>query len=166
MRRLPERGAARLGMHVDDVGADGDVDGDRHVEPRGRGEDRKVRVRHGRHGVLDRLAEADRAPRLRRRGEKGARLLRHPELAARDARPDLFRRAPHHRDLVVVDGGRAVEQQRRHVAALHEVGEQRGEAHLDDVAPHPPHDPAPGGVRLGRGRRQFAQVGRLEDVRQ
>ena len=58
---LAERRAGRRRVHVDDVGADRDVDGDRDVEPRGRREDagaRELRLPRG-EKLRDRLTDAE-----------------------------------------------------------------------------------------------------------
>ena len=106
---------------------------------------------------------------LREFFQRAAQRFAHAELVAvptgdRDIHlaPGLFRRAKpavrEHRfhvftglagdgDFEIVDGRRAVHREGGGKAAAHQVGQQGGEAALDDVPAHPPDDGLPGRAR-------------------
>ena len=151
VRRAAEGAGVAGRVHVDDVGADRDVHGRAQAEPPGRRQEARVQVaRRGaarREVAADRGAEAqavavpldDRAVHLL------ARLARHAEGPGAEARLDVLRGPPGHRDLEVVHDAGPVERDRGHEAALHEVDHHRREADLDDVgAEAPDHGAAAG----------------------
>ena len=121
------------------VGPERDVDGERDVRLRRRGEEGEVAVREA--AAEDRLAEraavADALlpPGAQRAEDPLARLAAHPELARLEDGADVLGRLPVEGDLEVVDAARAVRREGRHEAALDEVDEDRPEPRLQDVGP-------------------------------
>ena len=141
-------------VHVDDVGADGDVHGDRHAEARAGGEDAERAVRQP--GVEDGLADRGAEP-ARRRGardglvEEAPGLLGHAEAAGGQRGGDILRGRAVIGELEVVDDAGAVHRHGREDAAAHEVDDQRAEADLDRMRAHAQHDRRAGAVARGDG---------------
>ena len=109
---LADRGAVGVGMHVDDVGADGDVHGDGHAGPCGRREDARPTMREARR--LDRVAdgtpESEPGSHALTRGaiHELAGLARHAEETAVEAGADVLRGPSSPRHLEVVHQAGAV----------------------------------------------------------
>ena len=80
-----------------------------------------------------------------------ARLPRHPELPRAQAALHVLGRVAGHGQLEVVDDPGAVHGQARDQALLHEVDEDRRQAHLQDVRADPPQD-------------RFAAIARPQDL--
>ena len=66
--------------------------------------------------------------------QPAARFFGHAERAIAKAGGDVLRRGAEARDLVVVDGGRAVHGEVGHDLATHQLDDDRREAGLHDVA--------------------------------
>ena len=149
----PSAAGSQCRVQVHDVRPDRDVHRGREAEAPGRGEDAGVEVARPRPALREVAAQGrpeaeavpvaldDRTVHLR------ARLARHPEAAAAEARGHVFRGAPGDRQLEVVHETRAVERDRRHEAALHEVDHDRREPDLQDVRPHAPDHRTPARAR-------------------
>ena len=149
-------------MHVDDVGADGDMHGHRDAEPRARPPTRCVGACGGR--VLAQIrATACPSPSPRATPSRDGLVQQRPVSSAMPNRPGPSASstssdvAPGQRDLEVVDDAGAVGREGRHVAALHQIDEHRRQAGLDHVRADAPHDaraaaPAPRAARRRRRR--------------
>src|SRR5262245_7157966 len=165
---LADGRACGVGMHVDDVGADGDVHGGGQAGARSRGEDAGGAMRQA--GSLDRISHGTAEPLACRdaftRGpvQELAGLARHAEEAAVEARTDVLRRAATPRHLEVVHQAGAVHRDRSQSAALDEVDDERTEPHLDGVRSHPEHDGAARADRARYAPSGVTQVARRQDV--
>ena len=143
-------------MHVDDVGADRHVNGDRNLEPRRRAEDagaRELRLlsrEEPQHRLADTEARSDAV--VDRVVQQPSCFFGHPEAARAERLVDVLGRGADQRDLEVVNDRRAVGGDRRDEPALHQVDQHRAEAGLDDVCAQPPDDAAVGALRVARSR--------------
>ena len=75
-----------------------------------------------------------------------ARLFGRAEAAIGQHRFHIFAGVSGERDFEIVDGGRAVEGERRGVAAIHQIDQHRRQPALDHMAAHAPDDGALGGT--------------------
>ena len=92
------------------------------------------------------------------------RLLGHAEAAGAERGVDVLGRRSAEGDLEVVDDAGAVQRQRRHEAARHQVDEDRRQPGLDDVRAEAPDDRPAGGVRRPHRRHDRLEVGAAEQI--
>ena len=147
-----------------------DVNGHRHVQPRGGAEDRQpaeVRMRAGEvgaHGLTQPLplpmAFSDRAI------EHAPGFLGHAELPLAEHRVHFFRRRAGQRDFEVMNEAGAVHRDRGDEPALHQIDQHRPKAGLDDVRAESPHDAAVFCLGAADGRHDGAKIRGSEQVGQ
>ncbi len=166
---LAERRAGGIRVHVDDVGADPDMDGDRYLETARRAEDADGRVRRLQlvQVAHHRLPEPEPVPdALVDRGvQQAARLLGHPEAPRPQRLVDVFRGRAAQGELEVVDHPGAVGREPRDESALHQIDEDRREACLQDVRAEAPHDAVAAVARLAHSRHHRLEIRRRQEAR-
>ncbi len=150
-RRLPDGGAVGDGMHVDDVGAEAPVHGDPDPEANRLRAHRELPVR----GLDVQEQPAEPAPepgflagrRLAaaacRFGQTTSGLVGETEPPLPELGRDVLRGAPQGGDLEVVDTAGAVHGDVVDHPTAHEVDEEGGQAHLEDVGPQGDPNGAP-----------------------
>ena len=175
---LADGGARSIWMHVDNVGAEGHVHGQRHIESgAGRSDAEAFVLRVAVVQVMRyRLAEAQ-APRhavVDGTIEQAAGFLRHAELSHRQLRLDVLGGRTGKRHFEIMNDARAVGGNRRDEPALHQVDNDRPEPGLDDVGAEAPHDAArcprrqqrlDDGVEIGSGKDLRKPVQQAADAR-
>ena len=91
-------------------------------------------------------------------------LFGHPERAVAQTGGHVFGGAAEPRDLVVVDGGRAVHREVRDDAASHQFDEQRRQPGLHDVAAEHGHHAPVATLGVGDGLHDALEVARDEHI--
>ncbi len=153
--RLPDRGAVRGRMLVDDLGTEGGVNAGRNPAAVRAQKYRQLGVRQGEilEGAGYRFSHP---PAVSHAGDDGlvhptAGFLRHAEGAIHQSASDILRGGAEAGDLVVVNRGGAIHREVSDHAALHELDQKRSETGLHDMAAQHGDDSAlvPGSVRDG-----------------
>src|SRR5437870_3135681 len=144
------RGGARgarveTSVHVNDVGADGDVDCHGYAATESRGKDTvppEARLTGFREKASHRLADSEAVAVAGDDGfvDDAPGLLRHVESPAAEDFRNIFGSPADQRDFEIVNQGGAVHRHRGDVTAPHQVREHRPESDLDDVPAEPPND--------------------------
>src|SRR6267154_970973 len=157
-------------VHGGDVGADGQVNGDRDAQFVGGGQDAGVGVGDVDHSVVEELAGGFAVAEAGAHGDFGdliqifAGFGGHAEGAGTETGLDVFGSVAGQGDLEIVDQGGAVHGERGDEAAAHEVDEDRAESDFDYMAAYAPEDGfalLAGGMDGGQ---EIAEVGGGEEV--
>src|SRR5262249_51215898 len=167
---LADGGSVGGGVHVHDVGPDGDVHGDRHARSRRRREDAGTPVWQtgGLDGITDGAAEPEPGGHSLARGavQELAGLARHSEEPAVEPGTGVLGGPAAPRHLEVVHETGAVHRHGGEPAALDQVDDRRAQPDLDGVRAHAEHDRAAPADRRRDATGCVPQVARGEDVRQ
>ena len=142
-----DRGSRRLRVHVNDVGADGDMHRHGNPEPPG-GRDEALRHEWRLDARPDRrptdwpIPRPSATPSLMASIQTGAGLLSHSELPWPQCGVDILGRRSGQRDLEVVNDPGAVGGDGRDESPLHQVDEDRRQPGLEHVGADSPNDGA------------------------
>ena len=176
-----ESGAVGGGMHVGDVGANGEMDGDGDAVLVSVDEDAGICVLELESAAGKELAGSFAVANANARGELGefvevaAGFLGHAKLTGAETGFDVFGGVAGERDFEIVDEGGAVHGDSRDEAAAHEIDEDGTETDFDDVAAEAPENGAAlfagamdggekivkvfGGEDFGKGIEEFCEGG-------
>ena len=157
---LTNGGTIGAGVHVNDVGADGHVYGDRDVEAGTGRQDTQFAVGVATSGDVTPQGLAEPQIFLRSLSddpiEYGPSLLGHAEAPLVEPRAHIFGSFAGRGEFEVVDDARPVERDRSEDPPLHEVDDHGRESDLDRVGAHSQGDTAPASACLGDGAGDIA----------
>ncbi len=155
-------------MLVDDVRADGDMDGDRDAALDARAQDAQLALREIAHRLAEGLPGAEAAGgAVGERGVHEARgFIDHAERSVVESALDVLARLALIGGLEVVDGAGAVERDCGKDAAPHGIDDHGIEPALDRMGAHHEDDRAAIAHRVADGGDDFPQVVRCQEVRQ
>lgn len=167
---LADRRAVGARMEMNDVRAQGDMDGDGNPEPMARGKKAEIFVGESRAGdhPSDRRAEAEAVLHAvdDRPVEKFSRFPGGPEAAGHDLPGHIFRSPAGESDFEIVDDSGPVEGQPLDKSSFHEVNENRLKADFDDMGPAGEKDGAPMVSRPGGQGQEFTKIPAGEETRE
>src|SRR5258708_634878 len=152
-------------MHVGNVGADGEMDGDGDAEFVGGGQDAGVCVGDIDYRVMEKLAGGFTIAEAGAHGDFCdlvkilAGFHSHAECSGAQTGFDVFGSVADEGDLEIVDEGRAVHGEGGDEAAAHEVNEHGAEADFDYVAADAPENGFAVLAGLVNGGEEIAEVG-------
>ncbi len=168
--RLAEGGTVGARMHVVDVGADRDVDGDRESEAMGGREHRAARMGIACLGdvAADRRTHPEpfRAAARDRGIESLGRLPRDTEAPRIEGGADVLAGPAEHRELEIMDTAGPVHHQAADRPALHQIDDDRREPDLDEMGAEAEEDQPIALPGPGPGLDRSVQIGAREQLGQ
>src|SRR5882762_1446123 len=165
-----EGGSVGGAVHVGDIGANGEMDGDGDAESVGSDQDAGACVGDIDYGVMEELAGGFTIAEAGAHGDfcDLVQILTgfrgHAECAGAETGFDVFGSVADEGDFEVVDEGGAVHGEGGDEAAAHEIDEQRAEADFDDVAADAPENGFALLAGLVDGGEEIAEVSSGEEV--
>src|SRR6266404_168293 len=170
MRGCAERGSVRGGMHVRNISADGEMNGDRYFvlvsgeEDAGGGVSWIELARGEEFSGGFAIADAGISGGGGNFVEIGAGFAGHAKSARAEARFDVFGRVAAESDFEIVDEGGAVHGDAGDETAADEIVEDGTEARFDDVAAHAPKDGFAGAFCRVDGGEEIAEIVGGEEI--